>query len=205
MTALQIIERVGEVSKGTLPILQVIIYLGGIFLAWRFFMHFSPRIELQLSPQWIPANENICILKIKVTDISKIRVRKRKVHLQVLFHPLAQIGSLSEWVPFRKKDIRPGEEPESWSEPTKVLSSTKVFFPGEATTVDYPIVFPKGLFVAHVGLQLCAKLNFWERILSTTKRQEQWTTTIFIWPPTQNEEAAAHQLLSARVVSESSP
>ncbi len=51
-------------------------------------------------------------------------------------------------------------------------------------TVEHPIVFEDCHSVAHVGLQFRAELNPVASVLGNLwfKREEQWTTTMFVWP-----------------------
>lgn len=165
-------------------IIQTILIIGGIVIAWRYFLHLAPRIDLRLSPRWISGIPNICILTIEITNTSKVKISKEHLLFQALFYPASRIESLNEWVPFNTMSIPEEHMQDEWRNPKAICTTSTIFYPGETTKVDYPIVFPGGAFVGHVGVQLHAKFSFWERVLSTRfKPNEQWTTTIFISPP----------------------
>jgi hypothetical protein len=71
-----------------------------------------------------------------------------------------------------------------------VCRTSESLLPGETITVEYPVVFPERASVGHVGLQFQAELSLWESMLSTLfKRNEQWTSTMFIWPPSSVTDA----------------
>jgi len=162
-------------GKDALPI---ILTLGGLLVAWHYFFPLAPKIALQLSPRWMDGNPKIGILTLKVTNTSKVRIRKKRLSLQILFYPVARMENLGEWVPF--KDDYTSE----WRPPKKICTTTKYIYPGETMTVDYPIIFPDLALIAHVGLQFRAKLSLPQRILCNYwfRPQEQWTTTMFVWP-----------------------
>jgi hypothetical protein len=98
-------------------VLHVVLVLGGIFVACRFYLHLAPRIDLQLSPRWMGGYQGICVLTIKLTNNSKVRIRKKDVRLQILFYPMSRMPNLSEWVPFSKDAVLCGQEPGEWREP----------------------------------------------------------------------------------------
>lgn len=102
------------------------------------------------------------ILKIRIENKSKVRVKKKDFILHILEYD-ADRKSLSEWVPQKQEDIEQGEEPNKMNDPIKFMDKgTRFFYPGEYTTIDYLTTCPKGKLL-HVLLQFKSKYrNFIE-------------------------------------------
>lgn len=151
----------------------------GIFV----FRQFAPVLTLRVVPTWLGDDSSCVLLRLEVENKSRVRVHKRIIRLQVLEHEVREGGSLSEWVPFEEKRVRPLEKPDQWKDPVEVFETTSGIDPGEILVADRLHDCPAARFL-HVGLQAEAKLGVFGKIAARVRGNNQsWTTTCIIARP----------------------
>ena len=143
--------------------------------------HFVPKMIIEIESRFIPEN-NIIILKLSMESICNVYLPKESIRLQILEHKFPEGNSLSEWVPFSKKEVEPGEEPIEWVEPIEIFTSTTGLQPNEKLTVERFYKASENADLVHIGFQYLTKLS---RIVSWLVPKpfspyEQWTTTAFV-------------------------
>ena len=157
-------------------------------IIWAIFVthKYAPNVRLNLSYKEAP--HGFVILIIEVENLSKVKIDKEHVKLQILTHTRAKPTSISEFVPFKRAEIIPGEEPIEWSDPIDILNTTKCIYPGERKHVERLFKIPSEDIILHVGLQVKVALRgFRGRISGIINwNSMQRTSTIFILPDSNN-------------------
>lgn len=149
-------------------IIQLLYLIGGLIVAIFIFLHIAPRIQFSVSHWWPAGVTDICVLKVAITNVSHVLVKKERVLLQVRYHTLAEFPNLTEWIKFDESAA-------------EVFTSTDFLYPGETISVERPIPIPHNQPVAHVGVQFHPALSkFWALVSRVSGRKLQWTTTFFL-------------------------
>ena len=168
-------------------IIQVVVLLVGAFAAVFLFLGLSPRLDISITPQWTPGIIDLCVLKVRIENTSRIRIKKRSIKLQILEHQHTEFQNLSDFVPFQKDDVRSTEIPVEWQEPSEICQVTKYLYPGKILLVDIPVQCPDPACVKHVGLRVNAVLSRFRSVCNLTWRKDhKWTTTVFMLRPATN-------------------
>jgi hypothetical protein len=161
-------------------IIVIAAILSGVVVGVFVLKRWTPNIRLGIDPWWLDVDKGIIVLRLTVENISSVFVEKDRIALQVLPYKIEQQTHLSEWVPFTKKAIKPGEQPIEWHEPENILETTKGLYPGERITVDRMLTVQKDIFL-HAALQHTARMSGIKRFLNGLLRwNEQWTITTII-------------------------
>lgn len=151
-------------------------------LAWLLYGNLAPHVDLQLLSRPLEGSKT-CILTIRVTNTSKVRVYKKSLVLLVRFYKKPDdIEALTEWVEFGEKCTH--GEPEGERRSFVIMDKSEVFYPGGTASVDFPVTFPEKASFAHVGLQVELRPFSWIGAKARgAKQNERWTTTMFVWAP----------------------
>lgn len=161
-------------------IVTIVALLLGAGLAVFVFVQFSPKLQLRIIQRWVDEINGLFVLKLEVENISRIRVYKQKIQLQILEHEVPANGCLSEWVPFDEEEVLSEEKPKEWHAPIEVFESSKFLNPGEILSVERLCHCPHKS-VVHVGLQVKVKLGVLGCVASCFRSwKEQWTSTIIV-------------------------
>lgn len=158
----------------------ILVILVGAIMAIFVYFQFTPILQLRILPNWADDSKQYLVIRFEVENKSRVRMHQPWGQIQVLKYKVQPGFSLSHWVPFEKTAVKPSEEPIEWSDPTKIFTSTKDIYPGETIVIERLYHCPEETIVFHVGLQVGAKLNFFERILTGNKKASRQTTTCFV-------------------------
>jgi len=160
-------------------------------IIWAIFIthKYAPNARLNLSYEMSP--RCFVILNIEVENLSKVKIDKEHVKLQILKYSCAKAAIISEFVPFKRDEIIPGEEPIEWSDPIDILNTTKSIYPGERKHVERLFKIPSEAIIFHVGLQVKVSLRGFKGWISGIFNWDsmQRTTTIFILPQSSKRSA----------------
>ncbi len=162
----------------------VVAIFGAIFITHKY----APNARLNLSYDLSPPD--FVKLNIEVHNLSNVKVEKEHIKLQILKYSCAKVNEISEFVPFERGKIIPGEEPIEWSDPIDILKNTNSIYPGERKHVERLYKIPPDI-ILHVGLQIKASLKGWRGRISGIINWDsmQRTTTIFILPQSSKNTA----------------
>lgn len=178
-----------ELAVAVLGIFVAAIIGGLVFVDW------SPKLSLNITHQWVDHQERTCIVRLEVTNLSRVPVIKAFCRFQMLEHSISAQPNLREGVPFSveyMQEQKPEDHPLAWQKPEEVLLSTSCLYPGETITVERLVAIANPNRYLHVALQFRGSmrwlsrtaLRFWGIRRSVDfKRHEQWTTTSIIYPP----------------------
>jgi hypothetical protein len=174
-------ENIVNIIEGIATILAILI--SAIF-AFRFYVHFTTKIELRISHEWADRKKKKVILKFEIENKSHVWARVTNIYLQILEYDKNQFSILSEWVPFSQSEVQSNEQSVVWKEPEVICKTTKRIYPNEIVRVERLYTCPENK-ILHVGLQLQVKYG---KILSKKifNHADRWTTTKIIYPPVEN-------------------
>ena len=164
------------------------VLIGTASIIWAIFVthKYAPNARLNLSYKEAP--HGFVILIIEVENLSKVKIDKEHVKLQILTHTREKTTLISEFVPFKRAEIIHGEEPIEWSDPIDILNTTKCIYPGERKHVERLYKIPSEDIILHVGLQVKVALRGIRGRISgiINWNSMQRTSTIFILPDPNN-------------------
>lgn len=174
MSSIDLIELVAN-------LITILALLIGAALAILLFLQFAPILNLRLSSEWVGKNSRWVVLKMEVENVSRVRVTKQYIHLQVLPYKYPPKNEyLSEWVPFQQEKISQTEQPMEWQYPDEVFESTLTIDPNESLSVERLIYCPPDT-ILKVGLQAKISFGFLGRMVARLRSWDHsWTTTMII-------------------------
>ncbi len=160
------------IIKDIFTVLAIIVAGLGVFIHQKL----TKRINLRIKPKWIDKEEKHLKIRLELENISKVRVRKPTIFIQILEYK-KHLHYLSEWVPFEIKfenDKCDNRLPETkaklveFKEPEEICKSTKYLESKSIITVERISYHPNDVFV-HIALQVRGKKN-----------KDRWTTTCIV-------------------------
>jgi len=173
MTTIDILGLVRDI----VTILAVLI--GGLVGIFAFFQ-FAPVIQLKIIPIWADKFKEYLVVRFEIENKSKVRANKPSGRIQFIEHKVTSGTTISNWVPFEEKRIKPEEPIKEWREPVKIFESTKQIYPGEMIVLERMYHIPQRHGVFHIGLQVELELGLLGRLV--TQKREHWrqTTTCLV-------------------------
>jgi len=146
--------------------------------AYGVFIHqkLMARINLRIKPEWLDQEEEHLKIRLELENISKVRVRKPTILLQILEYKKS-LHYLSEWVPFdedqknNENDTRLPETKErldKFTEPEQICKSTQYLESKSIIAVERMSYHPEDV-VVHIALQVRGK-----------RKKIRWTTTYIV-------------------------
>jgi hypothetical protein len=153
----------------------------GAGLAMFVFLQFAPLVNLRIIHRWAGDDSRWVILRLEVENVSRVRIRKQHIRLQILEYELLNDKSLSEWVPFEEEKVCASEPPIEWKDPKEVFKTTVSIDPNEVLSVERLHYCPQNR-VTKVGLQLRIDPSVFGSFVARVRRwDQQWTTTAIIY------------------------
>jgi len=151
-------------------------------IIWAIFVthKYAPNARLNLSYEKLSCG--FVILKIEVENLSIVKMDKGHIKLQILKYSCTATERISEFVPFTRDEIIPGEEPIEWSDPIDILNTTKTIYPGALKHVEILLKIPSEDIIFHIGLQVKIALSGFKSWISGILNWDfmQRTSTIFV-------------------------
>ena len=170
-----------SILSGLKDFFQLIALLLAPAIAIFLFFKLARYIQLRITWRWVKIDKTKVALRFEIENKSVIRIKKRKILIQVLEYPIAKYTTFSEWVPFEENKYEYGEEPLDWKQPTEICKSTEFLYPKEVLIVERLYTLAEMNNFLHAGIQFIAAPSLIRPFESGKALGAlRWTATSFI-------------------------
>lgn len=139
-----------------------------------------PALRVRVEPELVDKEARIVRIRLEAENKSRVAATMKEARLQVVEHNTSNIQILSEWVPFKKSAIVPGEQPIRWREPMQVMKSTVQITSDEVIKTEV-LYRASGAVAVHCGFQVKVEFTIGKALpIATSFTTTAWTLIPYI-------------------------